>query len=407
MVIFSLIREALAALFANSLRSTLTVLGMVLGITSVITIVSTVEGMQKSIEDTFSQMGANTFMVSRFGFNMTMDEYLERRRRKTLTRSLIPSIVEGCPDCEHVGAETYASEHIKYQGQRLRWVEIRGETANMLDMRDFDVKLGRYLTWEDDERRRPVAFIGHLLYERFFPGTDPIGKRLKIGEREYTVIGVAEKLDKGEIVSGLDEFVSIPISLHQQLYPKPGKPVNLVVSSVSLEARERATDQVRVVLRTARRLDYEDPDDFEIFTPDAILSFINDFTAAFRAILISLPVLSIVVGGIVIMNIMMVSVTERTREIGIRKSIGASKFNILVQFLWESVILSLVGGIIGIVAGIKLGSAVLGLMEIDMTPTTLAIILGFGISTVVGLFFGVYPAMKAARLDPIKALSYE
>lgn len=407
MIILSLIREALAALFANALRSSLTVLGMVLGITSVITIVSTVEGMQKSIEDTFSQMGANTFMVSRFGFNMTMDEYLERRRRKTLTRELIPSIVEGCPDCEHVGAETYASEHIKYQGQRLRWVEIRGETPNMLDMRDFDVKLGRYLTWEDDERRRPVAFIGHLLYEKFFPGVDPIGQRLRIGEREYTVIGVAEKLDKGDIVSGLDEFVSIPISLHQQLYPKPGKPVNLVVSSISAEARERAIDQVRVVLRTARRLDYEDADDFEIFTPDAILSFINEFTAAFRTILISLPVLSIVVGGIVIMNIMMVSVTERTREIGIRKSIGASRFNILVQFLWESVILSLIGGVIGIFAGIKLGSLVLGLMEIDMTPTTLAIILGFGISTVVGLFFGVYPAMKAARLDPIKALSYE
>lgn len=407
MVIFSLIREALAALWANRLRSGLTILGMVMGITSVITIVSTVEGMQKSIEDTFKALGANTFMVSRFGFNMTMDEYLERRRRQPLTKELIPRIVEGCPDCEHVGAETYASEHLKFEDQRLRWVEIRGETPNILDMQDIDVMLGRYITWEDEERRQPVAFIGHLVYERFFEGLDPIGQRLRIGQREFTVVGVAEKIDKGGIVSGFDEFVVIPISLHQQMYRKPGNPVNLVISSYDQASRELAIDQARVVLRTARRLDYEADDDFEIFTPDAILSFINDFTAAFRAILVSLPLLSIVVGGIVIMNIMMISVTERTREIGIRKSIGASRRAILVQFMWESIILSLIGGVIGILAGIKLGGMVLGLMDIEMTPTTLAIMLGFGISTAVGVFFGIYPALKAARLDPIEALSYE
>ncbi len=216
------------------------------------------------------------------------------------------------------------------------------------------------------------------------------------------------KLEEGAMMSGLNEFVLIPISTHQQLFPKPGNPINIIVSSVTLDLRERAMDEVRVVVRTLRRLDYEDEDDFSMITPDGILSVINDLTQSFRVIFISLPVLSIVIGGIVIMNIMMISVTERTREIGIRKSLGANNRNIMVQFLYESVVLSLVGGIIGIGFGVYLGGYILhNMMDISMTPTTLGIILGFGISSGVGLFFGIYPAMKAAKLDPIKALSYE
>jgi putative ABC transport system permease protein len=194
----------------------------------------------------------------------------------------------------------------------------------------------------------------------------------------------------------------------QKIYRQPGNPVNLVIMARSMERREAAINQTRVVMRTIRRLNYEDEDDFTILTPEQILRVVNQFTAAFRAIIIAMPLLSIVVGGIVIMNIMMISVTERTREIGIRKSIGARRFNILSQFLVESLILSLVGGIMGVVFGIKLGQIVLSdLLSINQSPTTLAILTGFGISTVVGLFFGIYPAMKASRLNPIKALSYE
>jgi putative ABC transport system permease protein len=206
----------------------------------------------------------------------------------------------------------------------------------------------------------------------------------------------------------MDEFVVIPLSTLEKLYPRPGNPVNLVISAVSLERRERAIDQVRSTVRAARGLGYEEIDDFEIFTPETILSFINDFTRAFRVIMVSLPLVSIIVGGIVIMNIMMISVTERTREIGIRKSLGARRRHIMVQFLYESVILSLIGGALGIWLGIILGRLILtSWMDIHFSPTTLAIILGFGISTGVGLFFGIYPAMKAARMDPIKALSFE
>ncbi len=407
MVSLSLIPEALAAIWANRLRSFLTVLGMVMGVTSVIAIVSTVEGMQADMENSLFSLGPKTFTVTRFGFAMSWNEYLERMRRKKLTRGLIEPIKSGCPECEDVGAEAYTSRHLKYGSKRFRWAEIRGETPNILSMRNFDVIMGRYLSWEDERRRKAVVFIGYEVYERFFEGEDPIGKKIMIADRRFTVIGVAEKMD-GPLVSGLDEFAAMPLATFQKTYRQPGNPVNLVISARSLERREAAIDQARVVLRSARGIPYEGDDDFTVVTPDAILTFVNDITRAFKVLMISLPLMSIVVGGIVIMNIMMISVTERTREIGIRKSLGAKQRNILVQFLYESIILSLIGGGLGIALGVYLGGVILSsLMDIYMTPTTLGVILGFGISTAVGLFFGIYPAMKAARLDPIEALSYE
>lgn len=408
MIWISILSEAFTALWANRLRSFLTVFGMVIGVTSVIAIVSTVEGMQANIEQAFNSLGPRSFYVTRFGIGMSAREYLSRLKRKKLTRDLIPIIEKGCPDCEEVGAEGYGSAHIKYDNIRMRWVSIEGKTPNMLSINARELLLGRYISDEDDRRKKAVAVIGHELYVELFNKENPIGKKLKIKRKEFTIIGVVETLGESSMVDGIDEFIDIPLSIHQQLYRKPGNPVNLAISAKTLDDRERAIDQVRVVLRAKRRITYSEDDDFTIITPDAILSFINDITKAFRVLFVSLPLLSIVIGGIVIMNIMMISVTERTREIGIRKSIGARPRNIMIQFLYESVILSFIGGAIGVGAGIYLGRIILNnLLDINLAPTTLAIVLGFGISTGVGIFFGIYPAMKAAKLDPIKALSYE
>lgn len=408
MVWLSLVKEALGALWANRLRSTLTIIGMIMGITSVIAIVSTVEGMQINIENSLSAFGPRSFLITRIGMNLSMNDYLERLKRKKLTVELIPIVQEGCPDCEAVAAESYRRDHLKYKTVRIRWAEIEGWMPNQLVVNQREIIEGRFFSWQDYDRKKNYILLGAKYKEKLFENENPIGKKVKLGNNEFTVIGLLNEIGESDIVSGVDQLAVIPMSTLQKLYPRPGNPVNLVASSKTLEVRERAMDQVRVTLRSLRKIPYADKDDFDFITAEAVMTLINDITRGFRIVFISLPVLSIVVGGIVIMNIMMISVTERTREIGIRKSIGAKRNNILIQFLYEAVILSLIGGILGIGGGIYLGGVLLELMfEIDMTPTTLAIFLGFGISTGVGLFFGIYPALKAARLDPIKALSYE
>jgi putative ABC transport system permease protein len=407
MIILSLLREAGSALWGNKLRSFLTVLGMMMGVTSVITIVSTVEGLQSDMENTLNTMGTNTFTVTRFGIGLSWADYLERLKRKKLVRGLVDPIEAGCPDCEAVGAEGYAWAHMKYGTKTMNWVDIEGHTPNILAMRDFDILHGRYISDEDDRRRRNVCVLGYEVYEKFFENEEPIGKEIRVRGHAFTVIGVTEKLD-GPLVRGLDEMILIPLSTLHKLFPRPGNPVNLIVKAVSAERRQAAMDQVRVVLRAARRVPFDADDDFSIWTPEGLLSFVNDLTRGFRIVMVSLPLLSMVVGGIVIMNIMMISVTERTREIGVRKAIGARQRNICTQFLFESLILSLIGGGLGVGLGMYLGDAILtSWMEIDVSPSKLGIMLGLIISTGVGLFFGIYPAMKAARLDPIKALSYE
>ncbi|MEE9443543.1 MAG: ABC transporter permease [candidate division Zixibacteria bacterium] len=406
-ILISIIGEAVSALWANRLRSGLTVLGMIMGVTSVIAVVSLVEGWQAQIEDTFESLGPRAFIVSRFGFNYNWADYVKMLKRKKITRGLITPVKEACPDCEDVGAEAFAYRSAKYGSQKMRRLEIRGETPNVLAMRSNDILMGRYINWEDEYRKKNVAVIGYKIYTKLFEESDPIEKKFKIGNVEFIVIGVMEKLDS-EIVQGLDEEIVIPLSTHQKIYKQPGNPVRLMISAVTLDKRDVAMEQVRSALRAIRHVPFADTDDFEIYSPTSLLSFINDITRASRVIMISLPLLSIVIGGIVIMNIMMVSVTERTREIGIRKSLGASQNKILVQFLYEAVILSLIGGLIGVFLGIKTGQYMLvNWMDVFITPTTMAIVLGFGISTGVGLFFGIYPARKAARLDPIKALTYE
>jgi putative ABC transport system permease protein len=294
MIVLSLVKEAGAALWANRLRSFLTVLGMVMGVTSVITIVSTVEGLQADMEDTLATLGPNTFTVTRFGFGLTWAEYLERMRRKKLVRGLIGPIEAGCPDCEEVGAEGYAHAHLKYGSKRMRWVDIEGHTPNMMSMRNFDLLEGRYICDEDDRRRRKVCIIGYKVFERFFEYEDPIGGKLRVRGHEFTVIGVAEKAD-GALVHGFDELIMIPLATLQKLFPRPGNPVNLVIKSFSLEQRQAAMDQVRVVLRAARRVPFDGDDDFSMVTPDGILGFVNDITRGFRVVMISLPLLSMVI----------------------------------------------------------------------------------------------------------------
>ncbi len=406
MIALSLVGIAFSALWANRLRSGLTLLGVIIGVTSVMTIISALEGMMGAIEDDLASLGPSTFIVSKWGIATTEEQVMEMMKRKPLSMDTRRLLEEGCDLCEEICPRAYNRADIKYGSRRLRDVLISGNTYNLVDIVDIEVAQGRFHSPEDDLHRRQVAMIGDQVREEFFSGVDPIGKEIRVGGHKYTVIGVAKK--KGSTFGeNQDNYITIPFSTFVKQFGQPGQGLRFVIKSVSVERLEDAQDQVRMTLRSQRHVPYDKPDDFSILTADMILQTLNNITRVFRMALIGISSISLVVGGIVVMNIMMVSVTERTREIGIRKSIGAKQKHILLQFLFEALMTTLTGGLIGIVLGYIAANSLVGLMDIDMSPSGFAIIAGVSISTGIGVIFGIYPAMKAARLDPIKALSYE
>jgi putative ABC transport system permease protein len=406
MILGSLLKISFDALRANKLRSVLTLLGVIIGVTSVMTIISALEGMQDSIAADLNSMGPSTFMVMRIGIATSEEMFHEKARRKPITMEMVKLIEKGCPLCEKISPRAYTGRRVKYGDQALRDVGIMGATANYIDIVDLDVAQGRFHSFEDDLYKRPVAFIGDQIRESLFEGVDPIGKELNIAGRKYTVIGVAKKMGSS-FGENQDQFVVIPLASFSSQFGEPRRGLNVVIKALSVEKLPDAMDQARVVLRAARHVAFDKEDDFDMLTADKILDILNSLTRILRWGLIGISSISLVVGGIVVMNIMMVSVTERTREIGIRKAIGARQTHIMVQFVFEALLVTLSGGILGIVFGFLIAKSLVGLMGMSISPSLLAITAGLSISTGVGLFFGIYPAMKAARLDPVKALSYE
>lgn len=406
MILPSILHLSFAALWANKLRSGLTLLGIIIGVTSVITIISALEGMQGSIEAEFDKMGPATFFVQRIGMAMSEKEWLEKIKRKPLKEEYVDLIVNGCDLCEKVSPGTWGQSDLKYGDRSLRDVAVVGVSSNRIDIVDLEVAEGRFHSSEDDAHNRRVAFIGHKIYEELFHGLDPIGKDIRIAGRKYTVIGLGKEVG-GLFGAEQDERVYIPFSTHRRDFGSFDRGIHMVIKAQSVPQLNEAMDQVRSVLRSARHVPFDKPDDFDVLTADTILEVLNNATRLFRFGLFGISMISIVVGGIVVMNIMMVAVTERTREIGIRKAVGAKQNHILMQFLFEALITTLLGGMIGIVLGFFIAKAVIAMININIAPSGLAIAMGLTISTSVGLIFGIFPAMKAARMDPIKALSYE
>lgn len=406
MIAGSLLRISYDALRANKLRSGLTLLGVIIGVTSVMTIISALEGMQGAIAEDLNRLGPATFVVTRMGIVTSEDMFWEKIKRKPLSLANAEQIEKGCTLCDKVSPRGYSEARVKYRDQAIRNVLIGGATANYIDIVDIDVSVGRFHSFEDDLYHRKVAYIGEQIRKDLFEGVDPLGKELTIAGRKFTVIGVAKELGSS-FGNNQDNFIMIPFSVFQTVFGEQRRGLNFAVKAVAVDKLPEAMDQVRVILRSARHVPFDAPDDFDMLTADNILDVLNQFTRVLRFGLIGISSISLVVGGIVVMNIMMVSVTERTREIGIRKSLGAKRQHILVQFVFESLLVTLTGGLIGIIAGFLIARSLVGLMDMEIQPSMLAIILGLGISVGVGLFFGIYPAMKAARLDPVKALSYE
>jgi len=408
MVAPALARIAVEALWANKLRSGLTLLGVIIGVTSVMTIISALEGMMGAIEEDLAILGPTTFIVQKAGGVITSHEqWMEMMKRKPLDDESVKLTREGCELCEKVCPRVDAGARIKRGNTTMRDVYVGGATSNMIDIADFEVAQGRFHSLEDDLHRRRVVFIGDLVREELFGESNPIGKTIRIDGVKYTVCGVAKK--RGTMFGeSQDDFAFIPYSTHLKQFGPPGRRgVRMMVKAVSLERLDDAMDEVRMILRAQRHVAYDKPDDFTILTADNILEALNSITRIFRLGLIGISSISLVVGGIVVMNIMMVSVTERTREIGIRKAIGAKQQHIMLQFLFEALLTTLSGGLVGIVLGYFIAQTLVGMLDMQISPSTFAILAGLTISTGIGIIFGLYPAMKAARLDPIKALSYE
>ena len=396
---------AVSSLRANRLRSLLTLLGIVIGVMAVIAVVSIISGLNDYVAGKIFNLGPDVLTVSRMSPVITsLDEFIEGQRRKNLYLSDMVAIRAACSNCRSVGASVNARARVKF-GRDYLDSEIRGFTAEMPALRGYELQAGRFLTEYDVEHARNVVVIGTDILDNLFPFLDPIGKTLIVDDRPFEIIGVSTK--QGSVLGqSQDNWVMIPITLHQKMYGAR-RSVSIYAKALDGAHVAAAESEIRLTLRARRHLSYDAKDDFALNTNDNFLQIWANISRAFFAVTIGIASISLIVGGIVVMNIMLVSVTERTREIGIRKAAGARRHDILTQFLVESSTLALIGGMIGVCLGASIALAVSTFTPLPASIKWWAVVLGLTVSTTVGLFFGIYPAKKAANLDPIVALLYE
>ena len=398
---------ALSSLRVNRLRSVLTLLGIVIGVMTVITVISFISGLNGFVAEEVFNLGADVFVVNRTP-NVVINEedWIAARKRKNLYLEDADAIRDLCTKCAAVGAQLTAGARVKSGREFIDGsTQIKGLTPEIPAILGEDLATGRSITDYDVRHHRLVAVIGTDIVDNLFPFVDPIGKRLTVNGRNFEIVGIGEKL--GSLVGqSRDNWVQIPITAFQRMWGAR-RSVRIFAKANGDENIEAAADQARMVLRTRRHVAYNADDDFSIATNDTFLELWANISQVFFAVTVAIASISLVVGGIVVMNIMLVSVTERTREIGIRKATGARRIDIMLQFLVESATLALVGGVIGVMLAIVIATSVSAATELPSSIEWWSVLLGLTVSTSVGLFFGIWPAKKAANLDPITALRYE
>ncbi|HCV42720.1 MAG TPA: peptide ABC transporter permease [Bacteroidetes bacterium] len=409
------LRESLAmalnAVRTNKLRSVLTLLGIVVGIFSIISVMTAMGVLRNSIEVGLNQLGANTFQIQKFPVIIGNDHNVRRRlrNRKDITYEQALAVREKATLAQAVGIEVWDfGKIVWWKGQRTNPnIVIFGENMDGIATNNWVVENGRSFTAQDMDLSKPVATIGKVVADKLFPpSVNPVGETIRIDGNLYEVIGVYAT--KGDVLGGNnDNFVVIPIEKYFEKYGKSGRSVNIMVQALSREVVDEAVEQARGILRIARNVPPGSEDDFAWFSNDSVVRQFDDFTEYLRLGVLLVSSIALLAAGVGIMNIMLVSVTERTREIGIRKAIGAQQRDVLSQFIMEAVILCEIGGLIGIVLGIIGGNVVGILMDIPAVIPWEWVGIGVMVCTVVGLVFGVYPAWKASALDPIEALRYE
>ena len=396
---------ALGAIRANKLRSFLTLLGTIIGVMSVIAVLSFVEGLNRFVSQKLLNAGANAFWVDPYGMVTTQEQWEEVKDRPEITLHDADALRLGVAHASLIVPQADARAPITYRNKIVRNIEVRGRGPGFELVDDYTVEVGRTLTEQDDLRRQLVCVLGSEIAEELFPGLDPLGRRIRIGAETYEVIGVTAS--RGKIFGqSQDRFAAIPIRTFLK-FKSDRRSVSIAVKSVDQASMPVAQQEARNVLRARRHLRPGVPDNFGITTSDNVLDIYRNLTGGIFVVTIGVAAISLLVGGIVIMNIMLVSVTERTREIGIRKAMGARRRDILTQFLVEATTLSLSGGLIGVLAGVALAVLAGALSPLPTAVSVPAVIMGIAMSAAIGMFFGSFPAWRAARLDPIEALRWE
>ena len=426
---YALLREvvllALDTLRTNKLRSGLTVLGIVIGITAIVGMTSLIRGFDESLRDSIRELGPNTIFLAKFsGVSLAAGrDFDELLRRPNLTiedaqaiEKLAPSV--GVVDIWLGAGGPPTQERVTYRGERTKMLGILGATEHFAEINFLGLQAGRFFTESEVARRRNVVVLGQTPYDALFgqSGTDPVGKKVRIGSTEYTVIGVVGKRPSaGGFNLGQDDFVVIPQTTYRkqfgiQIFRRGGvthQSVMIAAAPREDGLRESLVTEVEEIMRIRHGLTLDEANDFDVVTQDAALDVWNQVSRAVFLALVVISSIALMVGGIGVMAIMMISVTERTREIGVRKALGARRREILFQFLAEAAVLTAVGGILGVACGSGIGVLVSVATGFPVSLPWWSFALGLGFSAAVGIFFGMVPAIRAARLDPIEALRYE
>ncbi len=396
--------SAYDSLRQHRMRSLLTILGIVIGITTVIALQSLVNGLNKTVEEQFKSIGSEMISVNLYEWGVQFGPR-KRKPRKRLTMEDSDAIARQCPSVTAVAPTIYSRQQIKYRSVVRGPLTVCGTTEPYAGIENFPVAFGRFLSHADITKSRAVAVLGYPVNQELFGLEQSVGKKIRIGGRSYAVIGVFE--EKGAIFGdSQDEIVIIPATTFEKQFGR-SRSVNISVLPKEKAYVSVTKEEIRLVLRRRRGVPPGDEDDFALNTADQLITQFKQLTGVIFAAMVGIGGLSLLVGGIGIMNIMLVTVTERTREIGIRKALGAKRRTIRIQFLTEAVILCLVGGILGVAFGLGIAILVDKLSPVPASATLGTVLVGLIFSSIVGVVFGAFPAARAARLNPIDALRYE
>jgi len=398
---------AASSLWAHKLRSVLTLIGVVIGVAAVIAVVSLINGANQYVATKVFNLGADVFALAKQPSIITnVDDFVEFQRRKRITLDDYDAIRELCHSCKQIGASIGGRVETRSGLNSLKDTNLRAWTPQMPELYDVDLVEGRHLTDADLRAAAPVCVIGTDLVDNLLPGVDPVGKEIRWNNIGCTVIGIGKK-EGTSLGTSLDNWIILPLTTYLKEYGSQQESLRITARAGSAAKIQDSVDEVRQLMRGRHHLAYAAKDDFAVETSDSFLDLWKSISQSFFLVTIAIASISLVVGGIVIMNIMLVSVTERTREIGIRKAMGARRRDILLQFLIESSTVAVIGGAIGVLLGVLAAKLVSLVSPLPSSVQLWSVIGGLTVALSVGLFFGTYPASKASKLDPVEALRSE